>query len=96
MTLTRSDGATEEMIFPPEQSWADRDHHNNFFECVRSRETPAADIEQGFRSTAAVLLAGIALKVGRKLEWDGEREQFIRDEQADRHLTRAYRAPWRL
>lgn len=96
MTLHRPDGGMEEMIFDPEQSWANRDHHNNFFESVHSRQPPAADIEQGVRATAAVLLAGIALKVGRKLHWDGERERFIRDEQADRHLTRAYRAPWRL
>ena len=43
-----------------------------------------------------MLLAGIALKVGRKLNWDGETETFIRDEEANRHLSRAYRAPWHL
>lgn len=83
-----------EYIGEPEKSWANADHHNNFFRCVRTRETPAADIEQGHRSTATVLLAGIALKLGRKLRWDGAAERFIDDAQADRYLTRAYRAPW--
>ena len=83
-----------EYIGEPEKSWANTDHHNNFFHCVRTRETPAADIEQGFRSTTTVLLAGIALKLGRKLNWDGAREHFVDDSQADRYLTRAYRAPW--
>lgn len=80
----------------PERSWANPDHHNNFFDCVKSRKRPAAEIEQGVRSTTTVLLAGIALKVGRKLNWDGDAEKFIRDEDANRHLTRAYRPPWHL
>jgi len=80
----------------PERSWANPDHHNNFFDCVISRRRPAAEIEQGVRSTIAVLLAGIALKVGRKLHWDGQAERFIGDPQADRYLSRAYRPPWHL
>lgn len=85
-----------EWVGEPEKSWANSDHHNNFFDCVRTRKRPAAEIEQGFRSTTTVLLAGIALKEQRKLYWDGDKEEFIRDPQANRHLTRAYRAPWRL
>jgi predicted dehydrogenase len=96
MTLTRKGGGVEEMTFPPEVTWADTNHHNNFFQCIRTRETPVADIDQGVRGTNAVLLAGIALKTGRKLEWDGIRETFVGDEQANRHLTRTYRPPWRL
>ncbi len=85
-----------EYVGEPERSWANPAHHHNFFNSVRTRRRPIADIEQGFRSTAAVLLAGIALKVKRKLNWDGESETFIRDEQANRHLSRPYRAPWHL
>ncbi|MEP0844216.1 MAG: hypothetical protein HRF43_16070 [Phycisphaerae bacterium] len=80
----------------PERSWAHPPHHDNFFECIRTRRRPAADIEQGVRSTIPVLLAGIALKVRRKLNWDAENERFIRDEEADRLLSRAYRPPWHL
>ena len=79
-----------------EKSWACPEHHNDFFNSVRTRKRPAADIEQGVRSTIPVLLAGIALKVRRKLNWDGETETFIGDEEANRHLARAYRAPWHL
>jgi hypothetical protein len=79
-----------------EKSWASPEHHNNFFNSVRTRQRPAADIEQGVRSTTAVLLAGIALKVRRKLNWDGDAEQFIHDDEANRYLTRTYRAPWHL
>jgi predicted dehydrogenase len=80
----------------PERSWAHPPHHNNFFECVKTRNRPAAEIEQGVRSTIPVLLAGIALKLKRKLNWDADAERFIRDEQADRYLSRPYRYPWHL
>lgn len=80
----------------PERSWAHPPHHDNFFACIKSRKRPAAEIEQGVRSTIPVLLAGIALKVRRKLNWDSERECFIRDAEADRYLSRPYRYPWHL
>lgn len=92
--VTPDSAGVPEYIGAPERSWANTDHHNNFFHCVRNRETPAADIEQGHRSTTTVLLAGIALTLGRKLEWDGDRETFVGDSQANRYLARAYRAPW--
>ncbi len=85
-----------EYVGEPERTWANADHHRNFFHCVQTHQRPVADVEQGFRSTTAILLAGIALKVKRKLEWDGQTETFIRDEQANRHLFRPYRAPWHL
>ena len=85
-----------EYVGEPERSWANPAHHHNFFECIRTRKRPVADIEQGFRSTTAVLLAGIALKMRRKLVWDGEAERFVNDREADRHLSRPYRAPWYL
>lgn len=86
----------KEVIGEPERSWANTDHHNNFFESVRTRKRPIADIEQGFRSTTAVLIAGIALKTRRKLYWDGDAERFINDDAANRYLSRPYRAPWHL
>lgn len=86
----------EEYIGEPEKSWAHPPHHNNFFDCIRTRRRPAADIEQGLRSTTAPLLAGIALRTRRKLYWDGNAERFINDPQADQHLSRAYRAPWHI
>ncbi len=85
-----------EYIGGPERSWANPPHHNNFFNSVRTRERPVAEIEQGHRSTIPISIAGIALKEKRKLNWDADAERFIDDEQANRHLSRAYRAPWHL
>jgi predicted dehydrogenase len=72
------------------------EHHTNFFECMRTRDLPAADVEIGHRAGTACLLGNIAIDLKRRLVWDGDGEEFIGDEQANRHLYRPYRAPWHL
>jgi predicted dehydrogenase len=53
------------------------DHMANFFECVRSRKLPIADVEIGHRSASVCHLAAISLRTGLKFEWDGQREEFV-------------------
>ena len=72
------------------------DHMKNFIDCVRSRETPVADIEIGHRSTTTALLGNIAYRTGRRIEWDGARERIVGDAKASAHLARPYRRPWKL
>jgi predicted dehydrogenase len=69
-------------------------HSGNFLDCVRTRKQPICDIETAHRSASAVLLGGIALQLQRKLKWDPQREQFINDDEANRLLSAAFRAPW--
>lgn len=72
------------------------EHHSNFFECMKTRQLPAADVEIGHRSATVCLLGNIVVDLRRRLVWDGEDEKFIGDEQANRYLYRPYRAPWHL
>jgi predicted dehydrogenase len=74
----------------------DADHARNFLDCVKTRERPTCDIETGHRSTTATLLGNIALRVGRTLEWDPAAEKFTNCPEANRYLSREYRAPWKL
>jgi predicted dehydrogenase len=73
-------------------------HVQNFLKCVKSRELPVADIEIGHRTTTACHLGNIALRLERKLHWDGRQELFAGagSEEANRMLVRPYRAPWKL
>jgi len=71
-------------------------HVLNFLDCVRSRQKPHSDVETTHRSTSAGLLGVISYRLGRKLTWDGEHEQFPDDPQANKMLTKEYRSPWRL
>ncbi len=70
-------------------------HWANFIACVKSRQKPICDIEIGARSTVMCLLANVALRSGRKLDWDEAHWTTVQPE-ARALLTRAYRAPWKL
>lgn len=71
-------------------------HQREWLECIRTRERPTSDVAVGHRSTSAPHLGNIAYILGRKLLWDGEREQFIGDDEANRLVGKPYRAPWHL
>ncbi|MBD0254695.1 MAG: gfo/Idh/MocA family oxidoreductase, partial [Cytophagales bacterium] len=51
-------------------------------------------IEVGHRSTAASLLGMLSYKLGRSVEWDGEKEIILNDPEANKLLSRAYRGEW--
>ena len=71
-----------------------RAHMKNFLECVASRGTPVADIEQGYISATACILANHAMKLGRTLEWDHAKGAVVNDAEANALLRRPYRSPW--
>lgn len=69
-------------------------HAFHFIDCLRSRKTPNADIEIGHRSTSVALLGNIALKTGKKLRWNPEKEDFSGAPDASALLTRTLRKPY--
>jgi len=72
------------------------DHKQNFIDCVRTRAETVAPIEVAHRSIMIGHLGLIAIKMGRKLHWDPQKEHFINDAQADRLLRRSMRSPWHI
>jgi predicted dehydrogenase len=71
-------------------------HVENFFDCIRSRKRPVADVEFGHQASNVAHLANIAYRTGRKLRWDPGREEFINDRAASALLQRKAREPWNL
>jgi predicted dehydrogenase len=71
-----------------------RGHMRDLLAAIESRSRPVADIEEGYISTASCILANLALKLGRTLTWDAKEGRVVGDEEANRMLTRPYRAPW--
>jgi predicted dehydrogenase len=69
-------------------------HVRNFLDCVKSREQPVAGVEDGHRTATTCHLANIALRTGRKLRWDTEKEEIVGDREAATYLERPYRRPW--
>jgi predicted dehydrogenase len=71
-------------------------HKANFLECIKSRRKTVAPVEVGHRSCSVCLLGDIAMRLGRKLKWDPEKEQFLNDDGANRMLSKPMRSPWCL
>ncbi|HUT34224.1 MAG TPA: Gfo/Idh/MocA family oxidoreductase [Planctomycetota bacterium] len=69
-------------------------HHRHFVECVKTRKRSRADIEVGHRSALLAHLGNIAYRVGRDLRLDPKAERFVGDDEANKLLTRTYRAPY--
>ncbi|HFE53113.1 MAG TPA: twin-arginine translocation signal domain-containing protein [Bacteroidetes bacterium] len=72
------------------------DHFKNFIDAVRARDPKLlnAPIEEGHISSALCHLANISYRLGRSLDFDPQKEQFIGDEEANVMLTRKYREPY--
>jgi predicted dehydrogenase len=71
-------------------------HMGNFFDCLRSRNAPICEAEIGHRSASICHLGVIAMRLGRKLRWDPQKEVFIADDEANKWLKREMREPWTL
>ena len=75
---------------------ASRHHQQDFLDAIRTGREPVAPIDVAVRSDAICQLSDIAMRLGRRLRWDPDRERFIGDPDADRMLHRPMRPPWRL
>jgi predicted dehydrogenase len=73
----------------------DREHHQNFIDCLRSRQRPNADIEEGHTSALLCHLANISHRVGNlQLQYDPKTERITNCEPANQLLKPEYRAPF--
>ena len=68
--------------------WAD------FLTSIKTNKLSMCDIEIGQRSTNMSLLGMLSWKLGRSVEWDGEKGLIKNDAEANKLLSRAYRGEW--
>jgi len=71
-------------------------HADNFLACVRSRARPICDADISHRSASALLLGGIAKRLGRRVRWDPKAEEFPGDREANQLRDIVKRSPWHL
>jgi predicted dehydrogenase len=71
-------------------------HWANFLDALRSNKSEDlnGEINEGFYSTCLPHLANISYRVGRELKFNGAKEKFVNDPEADKFLTRDYRKPY--
>jgi hypothetical protein len=99
VTRGKSEASRPELLTEPLKSkkvalYVSNDHMGNFFACIRSRKAPVCEAEIGHRSASLCHLGVIALRLGRKLNWDPAKEMFVEDKEANGYLAREMRKPW--
>jgi len=72
-------------------------HMGDWLKSIRTSERlPNVDIEIAHRTSTLCILGNLAYMLGRKLKWDGVRQQIIDDEHANRLLGKPQRHPYHL
>ena len=75
-------------------SGGDKDHIQNFLDCIRSRKKPNSEIAEAQKSTLLCHLGNIAYRVGRGLKIDAKNGHIIDDKEAQALWGREYRPGW--
>ena len=72
-------------------------HHREWLDAIKSRAQCSCNFEYGHQLTTVGNLGNIALKMGRKLEWNEKSERVTNCPEANDLLLRnEYRKPWQL
>lgn len=71
-------------------------HHQNWLDCIKSRNKPICDVEIGHRSATVCHLGNIAVRTGQAIAWDPATERIINNPEAAKLIEKPYRAPWKL
>lgn len=93
---TPEDILKEPLADNAERLYKSKNHHQNFLDCIKSRELPICDVEIGHRSATVCHLSNLAARLGRKIQWDPVNETIVGDAEAAAMVSRPYRAPWTL
>ena len=72
-------------------------HQQNFVDSVKARTQPESNLAYARKMTLPMHLGLISYRLlGRKLQWDEEKELFINDKEANALLSRKPREKWNL
>ena len=63
---------------------------------MKSRKAPVVDAESGHRAVSVCHLGVLALRLGRKLNWDSAQEKFVgwHAHEANQYVSREMRKPY--
>ncbi|TWT35528.1 Inositol 2-dehydrogenase [Posidoniimonas corsicana] len=68
-----------------------RSHMTDFFDCVKSRQTPISDVASHNQMLNICHAVNIAMRLGRTLTYDPATQQFVGDAQANTFVSRPQR-----
>jgi hypothetical protein len=82
---------------PPKILPRSRGQYREWIDACRGGESAGSDfVKHSGLLTETPLLGNVAIRTGKKLQWDGPNLRFTNDEEANQYLQRAYRDGWTL
>lgn len=74
----------------------DESEHANFLKCIKTREETYHPVEDVHRNSTIEHMGNISMILGRKLQWDLQKEEFVNDAEANAMRSKPERDPWKL
>jgi hypothetical protein len=71
-------------------------HMQDWFQGMKTGRDTIMNVEAGVGVANLCVLGNLSYLLGRKLQWDQQRQEIIGDEEATRLLTRPQRHPYHL
>ena len=71
-------------------------HELEWIECIKSRKQPSCHPGYHVLVDVPITLSVLAMKLGRSIKFDPDKEQIIGDEEAARLAIPEYRPPWKF
>jgi predicted dehydrogenase len=71
-------------------------HQVNFIESVRAHKDPQVPVEIGHSTCTVCTLGNISYELGRPINWDPAKQQFVEDAKAESYMHREYRKGYKL
>ena len=68
----------------------------DFFDCIKTRKPCYAPAEVGHRTISVAHIGNISMRLGKKLQWNPDDQQFVNDDEANAMLARKQREPWTI
>jgi predicted dehydrogenase len=75
---------------------ANLNHWRNFVDCIKDRSEPISDVWSHLQALDTCHLANIAIRLGRKINWDPQTRKVIGDDQAQAMTSRTPRPGYEI
>ncbi|MEW6307016.1 MAG: Gfo/Idh/MocA family oxidoreductase [Verrucomicrobiota bacterium] len=82
--------------FPGAEQDHDRAQHLEWIAACKGEGKALANFDYAGPMTEAVLLGNVALRVGKKIQWDASKVRVTNAKEAAQHVRREYRKGWKL
>jgi predicted dehydrogenase len=81
---------------PPKKLARSKGHHRDWLDACKGGPPASSNFEYGAKLTEVILLGTVALRTGKRLQWDAANMKATNAPEADKFLKEQYRKGWEI